>query len=318
MNKKRLSMALCAVAITGTMTGCVRPYQKPIFEEIGTSESAYLVPLVGDITEQNAFGSEELLESNKVATKRVEIPTEWVQLGRRHWIGEWKPTMKLIKVDRTAVTREWTESTGNGTSKENQGISTESKESIGFMARMSCTASIEEANASKFLYYYNTKTLSQIMDNEIRTAVESKFNEECGKRSLNQIQVEKSEIMESVRNSVVETFASKGITITSLGLKGEFEYFDKSIQESINKKFTAEKEQEAQAIANQTAIDKAKAEAEAIKTQASTIESQIRLKEAEAKVIESQAKLKQSEALAEWKNVQVIGDNPILMQNPLK
>lgn len=292
MNKKRLLMVLCAIAMTGTMTGCVKPYQTPIFEEIGTSESAYLVPLVGDTNDQSAFASEDLLESNKVATKRVEIPTEWVQLGRRPWKGEWKPTMKLIKVDRTAITREWTEASGDGTSNQNQGITAESIESIAFMARMSCTASIEEANASKFLYHYNTKTLADIMDTEVRAMVESKFNELCAKYTINEILSKKEEIMTTVRDTIVNHFAEKGITVSNLGFKGEFTYLDSNIQASINKKFTAEKEQEAQAIANQTAIDKATAEAKAIREQASTINEQIKLIEAEAKKIEAEAHLK--------------------------
>ena len=291
MNKKRiLGLTLVTSLTVGSMTGCVKPYQKPILEEIATNESAFLVPLVGDGTEQSAFSSEEMLKENMVATKRVEIPTTWVQLGRRSWKGEWMPSAKLIKVDRTPITREWTESQGDGTSNSNQGIKAESIESISFMARMSCTASIEEANAPKFLYYYNTKSLAEVMDTEIRTLVESTFNELCAKYTLNEILANKQEIMNIIRDTVTTTFSKKGITISNIGYKGEFSY-DSKIQESINAKFTAEKEAEAQAIKNQQDIDKAQAEAEAIRIQSSTLSEQIKLKEAEAKVIEAEARL---------------------------
>lgn len=312
MNKKKIVLAIASVAITGSLVGCVRPYQKPVLENIETNESAFLVPLVGDGQEQSSFASEEMLKENMVATKRVEIPTQWVQLGRMRWKGEWMPSAKLIKVDRAPITREWTETKGDGTSNENQGITAESIESIAFMARMSATASIEEDNAPKFLYYYNTKTLAQVMDTEIRTLVEGTFNQECSKRTITQILKDKEEIMNKVRDVVTKAFTEKGITISQISLKGEFTYLDKNIQDSINKKFTAEKEAEAQAIENKKNIEEAKAQAEAIKMQSSTIEQQVKLIEAEAKKLEAEGKIKLAEALREWKNVQVVGDSPLL------
>lgn len=313
MNKKRiLGLTLVTVLTAGSMTSCVKPFQEKIYESIETHESGFLIPLLGDTTEQGQFESEEILKQNMVATKMVEIPTTWLQKGRMSFDGEYIPTMKLIKVDRTAQTREWTESSDNGTSNVNQGITAESKESISFMVRMSCTASIEENNAPKFLYHYNTKNLSQIMDTEIRALVESTFNEECARLTMDEILEKKQDIMNVVRSTVTSTFAEKGITISQLGLKGDITYSDKKIQEAINAKFTAEKEQQAQQIANETAVSKAKAESEAIKEQASTLSEQIRLKEAEAEVIRAQAALKQAEAMAGWTQVQVIGDTSIL------
>lgn len=315
--KKIITLALLVGTVSGSLTGCIKPYQEPIYEEIGTSESAFLIPLVGDTEEQSNFESEELLEKNKVATKRVQIPTEWVKLNRFYWQGEYRPTMKLIKVDRTAVSREWTEAKGDGTSSQNQGIIAESKSSISFMARISCIANIEEKNVAKFLYNYNSKTLSEIMDTEIRTVVESKFNEECAKREMDQILADKSIIMESVTNYTTNLFATKGITITNIGFKGEFTYLDENIQASINKKFTATQEAEAQAIINKKNEDQAQSEAKVIQSQSSTLDQTIKLKEAEAKVLEAQAKIKQAEAMSKW-NVQVLGDNPIITKDTEK
>lgn len=306
MNKKRIVSIVLVAGITATtMTGCVKPYQKPIMETIETHESGFLVPLLGNTQDQGQFGSEEILKENMVATKMVEIPTKWLQTGRKSWSGEYIPTMKLIKVDRTAVTREWTESSGDGTSNQNQGITAESIESIGFMARMSCTASIEENNSPKFLYHYNTKNLSQIMDTEIRAMVESAFNEQCAKYTIDEILSKKQEIMDVVRDKVVSSFAEKGITITQLGLKGELTYLDSGIQASINKKFTAEKEKEAQDIINQQKVEQAEAEAEAIRIQSTTLNEQIKLIEAEAKKTEAEARLKHG-----W--VTITGGNPIV------
>lgn len=301
-------MSLLSLNFTGC--GVIRPYNKPHFEEIGTSETAFLVPLTGDISDQSVFESEELLNKSKVATKRVEIPREWVQTGRFRGQGEYKDTMALIKVDRTSVSREWTEA--DGTEATNQSIVAESKEGTSLTIGMSCIASIKETDISKFLYNYNKKTLAEIMDTEIRTTVETKMNTECAKRTLDEIKTQKDEIMSVVTQEVEEIFSAKGISIDNLGLK-DFTV-PENIQKAWDDKVIAEKEAEAQAIENQKNIDKAKADAEAIKEQASTMTEQIQLKEAEAKVIEANAKLKQAEAMKEWKNVQVIGDNSIISE----
>lgn len=290
MKRKKIAAILISCVMSTQLFGCVKPYQKPILETVETNESAFLIPLVGDSTGQSAFGSEDLLRENMVATKRVEIPTKWVKTGRFSNSGDYLPTMKLIKVDRTPVTREWTEGAGDGTSNANQGITAESVESIAFMSRMSATASIEETNAPKFLYYYNTKSLAEVMDTEIRTMVEGTFNEECGKRTVNEILENKEEIMNVVREKVKGTFEPMGITIGQINLKGEFTYLDASIQESINAEFTAQKQADAQAIENQMNIDKAIADAQVIREQESTLDLQIKLKEVEAKILEAEAR----------------------------
>lgn len=314
MKKSKLKLTAIALIIAAStqLTGCIKPYQKPVFENVETHESAFLIPLVGDTTSQSQFSSEEFLEKNMVATKRVEIPTKWVKTGRFANQGQYMPTAKLVKVDRKAVTREWTDSTTTGTSSENQGLIAESVESIAFMAKMNCTASIEEKNSAKFLYNYNVKSLAETMDTEIRALVESKFTEECAKLKIEEILLKKAEIMDNVRTYVIDHFASKGITISNLGLKGEFTYLDPSIQESINQRFIAENNAKAQEIENETAKKKAIADAEAIKTQASTLNEQIRLIEAQAKLKEAEAEMAKAEAMKEWKNVQVIGDSPLL------
>lgn len=314
MSKKKIVTLLSVIVITGGLTGCVKPYNTPEFVEITPSQTAFLIPMIGDSTEQVQLDSEEALAKNMVSAKRIQIPKEWVQTKRASWKGKYMDTAKLIVVERKPVTREWTEAAGEGTSNANQAITAETKESIGFRVRISITANIQENDAVKFLYNYNTKTLEEIMDSEIRARVESKFNEEAAKYALDDLLINKESIMETVRNDVINYFKGKGITISTLGLKGEITYLDPSIQESINAKFTAQKEAEAQAIINQKNIEQAQAEADAIRTQSSTLEQQIQLKEAEAKKIEAEAKLKQAEAMANW-DVQVLGDNPIVRSN---
>ena len=262
--KKIIAMLLTIVMCCTMFTGCVKPYDKPEFVTIEPHQTAFLIPLIGDTSNQASFESEDMLMQAKVAAKEIQIPHRWVQTGRKSWRGEYRATMALIIVDRSPVTREWSSTDGVGTSAVNQAIYAESSESIGFSAGMNCSAQIySEEDAVKFLYCYNNKPLSEIMDSEIRARVESKFVEECASRTLNEILTEKEEIMKAVRNDVETYFADRGITITVLGMKDGLEYDDPSIQKSINDKFSSEMKLTTQKNENERIISEAEAKAEA-------------------------------------------------------
>lgn len=262
--KKIISLLLVLIMCCTMFTGCRKPYDKPEFVTIEPHQTAFLIPLIGDTGNQASFESEELLMEAKVAAKEIQIPHRWVQTDRKHWQGEYRDTMALIIVDRSPVTREWSSTDGVGTSVVNQAIYAESSESIGFSAGMNCSAQIySEEDAVKFLYCYNNKPLSEIMDSEIRARVESKFVEECASRTLNEILTEKEDIMKSVREDVTTYFEERGITITVLGMKDGLEYDDTTIQKSINDKFSSEMKLTTQENENQRIISEAEAKAEA-------------------------------------------------------
>ena len=278
--KKLIVIALALVMCCCMFTGCIKPYNTPEFVTIEPHQTAFLIPLIGDTTNQASFESEEMLMQAKVSTKEIEIPHRWVQTGRRHWKGEWRDTMALIIVDRSPVTREWSSTEGVGTSAVNQAIYAESAESIGFSAGMNCSAQIySEEDAVKFLYCYNNKPLSEIMDSEIRARVESKFVEECASRTLNEILVEKETIMNNVREDVETYFAQRGITITVLGMKDGLEYDDATIQKSINDKFSSEMKLTTQENENQRIISEAEAKAEANRILSESITDEILMKQ---------------------------------------
>lgn len=281
MNKNKFLILGFLTLIVSTSTGCsiMKPYNKPEFQTIQANQTAFLIPLVGDTSEQGVFESETLLAQTKVATKEVQIPKRWVQTGRMHWKGEWKASARLITVDRSPVTREWTnEADGNGTSTNNEAVTTKTKDGIKVLLNVNSTALIEEANATKYLYFYNTNPLSQVMDTEIKTMVHSKLIEQLGKIELDELDAEK--IMDSVRTEVTEYFAQRGITITALGLASEPVLPD-DIQKAMNERIKAEKAQETQAIANKTAEDKAKSEAEQMKLRQETFQKQLEMKKLE-------------------------------------
>jgi regulator of protease activity HflC (stomatin/prohibitin superfamily) len=246
-----------------SLTGCIKPYDKPEFVTIEASQTAFLVPLTGDTSEQASFASEELLEQAKVATKEVQIPHRWVQLGRANWNGEWRDSAKLIVVERKPVTREWASDKETATSNANKAIFGESLDSVGFYVGMNCSAQINEEDATKFLYRYNNKPLEEIIDTDIRSMVEKEFNEETGKYLLEQIHANKATIMDNITKTVIDYFKEYGITITVLGMKEGISYENEEIQKAIDEKFSSEQKIITQQNLNQVEVSKAQAEAEA-------------------------------------------------------
>ena len=90
MTARRIVVVATIIIVTLSaliaLSGC-KPYDRPEFIEIDTSETGFLIPLEGNTDKQVAFESEHYLNECKVATKRVQIPHRWVQTGRMYWSG---------------------------------------------------------------------------------------------------------------------------------------------------------------------------------------------------------------------------------------
>lgn len=260
--KKKLVLAFLMVVMICTLTACRKPYDKPEFQTIEPSQTAFLIPLIGDTDEQGAFESEDLLNEKKVATKEVQIPHRWVQTGRYGWMGEWRAAARLIVVERKPVSRSW--ESGTSTETSNRAIFGETADNIGIYVGMNCTALIEEADAAKFLYRYNNTPLETVIDTDIKKMVEDCFNVETAKYLSTELGVKKGEIVEAVKKYVVEYFKEYGITITVLGLKEGISFENDAIQKALDKKFESEQELVIQQNKNEAALAKAEADAQAI------------------------------------------------------
>ncbi len=300
-------------------TGC-KPYDVPEFVTIEASQTAFLIPLTGDTSDQAAFASEELLEQHKVATKEIQIPHRWVQTGRMETQGEWRASAKLIVVNRAPVTREWVSGTDAATS-QGTAIFGESLDGIGVYVGMNCSAQIDEANATKFLYRYNNTPLATVIDTDIRAMVEDEFNKAVGKYNIADLQANKTDIMNSVVSNVKTHFAEYGVTITVLGMKEGISYENPAIQTAIDEKFSSEQLLTTQQNLNEVEIAKAEAAAEAAKIKAEAdAEVLLIAAEAEAEANEKIAnsltpELVEMNKIDKWNGVlpQVQGDsNPII------
>ena len=263
MKIKKLIVLLLILIMTCTMfTGCRKPYDTPEFVTIEASQTAFLIPLVGDSTAQSAFESEELLIEAKIATKEIQIPHRWVQTGRQNWMGEWKPSATLIVVERKPVSRSW--ESGNSADVSDKAIFGETSDQIGIYVGMNCTAMIEEKNAAKFLYRYNNTPLETVIDTDIKKLVEDRFNIETAKYTSTELGAKKGEIVESVKDFVIPYFEEYGITITVLGMKEGVSYENDEIQKAIDAKFASEQELVIQQNKNDAALAKAEADAKAM------------------------------------------------------
>lgn len=290
MKKLRFFLvAVLAFAILGT-TSCRKPYQEERYEEVEPHQTAFVIPLEeGTMKNQATFESEEYLNENKVAAKRIYIPTQWHQTGRSGWLrgykGEWIPTVRVIKVDRTPVTREWTEEGkgSDGTKKED--IEVESKESIGFGVGITATGSIPEEWAARFLYKYNGRTLEEVMDKDVRGYITNILTAEFGIRDLEACQHDRKAIYDTMRIQTVAYFEDMGIKIMNIGASGGFNYLDPEIQTSINAKFTSAMNIEAADNDVQAAQKFAKA-SEIIRKQ-KNLDADMGIKQSLAKAIET-------------------------------
>ena len=263
MKKRIIALTLMLVVMLTMLCGCRRPYDTPEFVTIEASQTAFLIPLIGDTGSQGVFESEDLLLEAKIATKEIQIPHRWVQLGRKDWNGEWRPSATLIVVERKPVSRSWESGESTATSA-NKAIFGETSDNIGIYVGMNCTAMIEEKDAAKFLYRYNNTPLETIIDTDIKKMVEDRFNIETAKYTSTELGAKKGEIMEAVKSYVVDYFKDYGITITVLGLKEGISFENPAIQTAIDKKFESEQKLVIQQNENEANIAKAEAEAQAI------------------------------------------------------
>jgi len=263
-----LSLAVLATAFTG----CVRPYDTPEYVEVKANETAYVVPLEGESDAGVKFDSEAYLDKLKVATKRIQIPHRWNQLGRETLgaNGEWIDTVRVITVDRSPVTRQWSPGETSKTA-----LWLESADSIGFSTGFSVTAYVEEADTSRFLYSYKATSLSDVLDTELRARIQSVASQVSAAYRMDNLRERKNELIDKVKADVVPFFKAKGITITTIGQFGGFEYENKAIQLAIDDTFVAQQAKvknaallEAQTDANKRIELAALADAEAARTKA--------------------------------------------------
>ncbi len=272
----RTAALLAATTLALAGTGCLKTYDRPEYVEIDTSETGFLIPLEGETATQQKFQSEDYLRERKVAAKRVQLTHRWSQEGRYENEGRWIPTVRLVKVNRSPITREWTtaETAGVGgrTHRTDRAIWIESADSVGFSMGFTCTAFIAEEDAAKFLYWYPSGALSNVMDQEVRGRIQQVAAEVAARYPLDQLRSRKQEIADAVRKDVTTFFTTRGVTITTVGMFGGMTYENPEIQKSIDQTFIAQQLK----VVSEAKFDAQKKENERIELEANATAEKVR------------------------------------------
>lgn len=223
------------------MTGCLKPVDIPEYVEVKSNETAFVIPLEGNVENQTQLDSEKYLEQKKVSQKRIQVPHRWIDEGRFEFQNEGRyiDTVRILIVDRSPVTRQW-EAKEEANQKESTAIWLESSDSIGFSTGFSVSAYIEESNTARFLYSYKSTDLSSVLDTELRARIQSVASFVAAKYKMDELRSKKNELMDEVKKDVIPFFEAKGISITTIGMFGGFTYENKAIQESIDQTFVAQ------------------------------------------------------------------------------
>lgn len=294
--KLKKSPLWCLLFLTLTLTGCWRPFEPNVLKMIETNETAFLIPLKGDIKDQVAVSKEDYTEANLVHTRQVKIPQQWVQMGYE-WFGvpngEWRDAALLVKVEVSPITREWTADPNSGTSNKNEAIWVMTSDQVEWSTGWTCTARIASSkDAILFLSNYPNGTLAKVMDTEIRGKIQTVFGLEVTDQKMEKLRDEARPHIEKTAKEVTAFFLERGITITNLGISGGYIYKDQKIIDKLVSAFNAEQEiqiAKSAALAQEETNKKLKAEAEG-KAAALRLE-----KEAEAETIQLVADAKSYE-----------------------
>src|SRR5258708_2396504 len=136
--RSKTPLATCLLG-TALLTACA-PVKVLDMVEIGPNETAWAIPLdAASQAGQVKFNSIEFLNQKKVAAKRVMIDKVPRTIGRMWYDIEWIPATRVIKVDRSLVTREWTDASDTGSSAKKEGIAVVTKDSVQFPSRLTLT-----------------------------------------------------------------------------------------------------------------------------------------------------------------------------------
>jgi hypothetical protein len=245
--KKTNIFCIAAIFASLAMSGCskVRPVDEIL--EVAPNETAFLIALDGDtMKNQKKFDSVAALESPdvKIAIKRVIIPHKLVDVCQSCSESDDRKykdvaTAKLVKINRSMVSREWT-ATSKGTSAKNQAITVESNESIDFDLGAVITAQVTEQDAALFLYTFGGKQLEEVIDQDVRNFIAQSLSASFGTHDLETGRKEKIAYFNQAKNEAKELFAKKGITLVTFGSTEGMTYHDEAIQRSINKRFEAQ------------------------------------------------------------------------------
>lgn len=288
MRKILFALTLLA-AVMVSFTGCVRPYDKPEYVEVGPNETAFVIPMFTDEnlkTEDQVHLNEnvEFYKKNMVSSKLIQIPHKWIKTGRFANSGYYKGTVRVITVDLTPRSGNWLQNDKNA-------IKVETAASQGITIPMSYTVRIKPEDAALYLSYYKAVDFQSVIDTQMNRF----FAQEAGKAfhtvEYKDVAKQRDVILASAVDKTREHFAQQGITIDQLAIVDGLIYDDASLQTNIDDqaKMQAQvvlEDQKALLITKQKAnkIAEANIDADVARAKASTLDIELKRKRAEQEI----------------------------------
>lgn len=290
---RKLSFVALLFAVV-MFTGCVRPYDKPEYVEIGPNETAFVIPMFTDenvkTEDQVHLNDVEFYQKNMVSSKLIQIPHKWIKTGRFARSGYYKGTVRVITVDLTPHSGNWLQNDSNA-------IKVETAASQGITIPMSYTIRIKPEDAALYLSFYKAVDFQSVIDVQINRY----FAQEAGKAFHSVEYKDVSKQRDIILQKAVETtkahFATQGITIDQLAIVDGLIYEDESLQTNIDEQAKIQ----AQIVleeSKKTLIEKQKAN----KIAEANIDADV----ARAKASTLDIELKRARAMQEIENTKII------------
>jgi hypothetical protein len=170
---------------------------------------------------------------------------------------------------------------------------------------------IDEADAARFLYWYPSGSLAQVMDTEVRARIQQNAAEVAAKYPLDLLRARKQEMIDLVRADSIPFFKQRGITITTISMFGGMTYENPEIQKAIDKTFIAQQEK----VVNQARFEAQQKENERIELEATSLAERVRREaqgRGDAKVTEAKAEASAIREVAQA--LSEAGRNPAFIQ----
>lgn len=225
--KRFLIFALTAM-MTMSFMSCIRPYDKPTFEEVDTYETAFLIPMLSDgETSAEQMNGADYYKNKEVNSKLIQVPHKWVQTGRFRNSGYYRDTIKVVKVSLKPVSGTWD-------LDSNKVIRVETIGSQGIRVPLSYTAKILPEDAALFLSNYPSKALEEVLDNEFNRYTADILGKSFHKVAYEDVAKLRDTILAEAYEDITDHFAKQGITIVQMGIIDGLVYDDTSLQKNID------------------------------------------------------------------------------------
>ena len=229
----RKILFVLVVVASAMFMSCVRPYDKPTYEEVDTFETAFVIPLFEDggvsMSDQVQLnGSEDYYKSREVSTKLIQIPHKWVKTGRYTRSGYYKDAVKVVKVSLSPISGKWLPNT-------DEAVKVETSSSQGMQFPITYSFQIEAPNAAKYLSKYKDKSLEYVIKTDINRHFSGVLNEETHKREYTEVTAERDDIIKAAVESTQDYCDRYGITVNYIRMYDGIIPDDASLQDNLNR-----------------------------------------------------------------------------------